>query len=300
MCAQLSNIAPLSLNISLKDITDTSKLLTGLGKATRRGIKKCAKCGSYNGTRSSVCKNKQCGTCLKDSEDKLKELDAVKLITGTARQVYSVRVVDSRNCRGFVQLPLLHSEDSNILSKVALCFVESCQTSFDDSILKCHEEETLSETANLLCVHINAAFKSCSTAVPVPFKNDVMNRLNIPDDVKKSLFLMAKETDGPLVQRVSKLVMAVKCQVTPTYPVGYLHFTFGKSKVKDVFEKFSCSCTYSQSNDFHSNCIHYYACVCALASDPQYFEEFFSFISTSVIAPSNSFEFKAILVYIFI
>lgn len=226
MCAQLNNIAPISLNVSLND---TSKLLKGLGKATRRGIKKCAKCGSYNGTRSSVCKNKQCGTFLKDSEDKLKDLDAVKLITGTVRQVYSVRVVDSRNCRGFVQLPLLHSEDANnILSKVALCFVESCQTSFDDSILKCHEEESISESTNSLCVHINAALKSCSMAIPIQFKNEVLNRLNIPEEVKQNLFLLAKETEGPLVQRVSNLVMAVKCQVTPKYPVGYLHFTFEK------------------------------------------------------------------------
>lgn len=222
------------------------KLLSGLGKPTKRGIKKCLNCGVYNGNRSTMCKNKKCGTVLKDSEEKSKvNLDAVKLLTGTERQVYSVRVRDmGTDCRGFVQLPLLQShseEDTNIFSEVALCFVNSCQNSFDNSILKCHEEEQ--NEGNIFCVHINSALKSQSTASSVEFKSEILESLKVTDDIKRRLLLLATEREGPLVQRISKSVMAVKCQVSPKHPLGYLHFTFLRGKGRDVYEKYCCSCT---------------------------------------------------------
>ena len=39
--------------------------LGGLGKPTMRGIRKCPKCGTYNGTRGLSCKNKQCDMVFK-------------------------------------------------------------------------------------------------------------------------------------------------------------------------------------------------------------------------------------------
>lgn len=111
----------LPLGSITSDVEFTKKALAGLGKSTKRGIKKCYRCGVYNGTRSTMCKNKDCGIFLKDSAEKSKvDLDAVKLVTRTEKQVYSVRVRDmGPDYRGFVQLPLLqiHSEDElNILT----------------------------------------------------------------------------------------------------------------------------------------------------------------------------------------
>lgn len=65
---------------------DTQKiksLLHGLGKATNRGIKKCPKCGTHNGTRGVFCKNLMCATVLKNAEDQhMKDvIKACKLIT---------------------------------------------------------------------------------------------------------------------------------------------------------------------------------------------------------------------------
>jgi hypothetical protein len=58
------------------------------------------------------------------------------------------------------------------------------------------------------------------------------------------VWLLATETTGPLVQRVSKNIMAVKCKASPKHPLGYLHFSFFMSKLKDRIEnKYFCSCT---------------------------------------------------------
>lgn len=221
------------------------KLLLGLGKPTKRGIRKCLSCGIYNGSRSTMCKNKECGNVLKDPEEKTKvDLDAVRLLTGTNKQVYSVRVRDmGPNSRGFVQLPLLQSpseDETNKFSEVALCFVESCQNSFDNSILKCHEEEQ--NASDLLCIHIRSSLKSLSTASPLELKKDIPNSFSISNDFRENLLSIASQKEGYLVQRVAKSVMAVKCQVSPKHPLGYLHFTFLTRKDGESFEEYYCSC----------------------------------------------------------
>lgn len=131
--------------------------------------------------------------------------------------------------------------DFLLLSEVALCFVNSCQNSFDNSILKCHEEEHSNN--KLLCAHIKSALKSQSTACPMELKKETLHSLSIAEHIKEQLFLLANEKEGVLVQRVSKAIMAVKCQVTPKHPLGYLHFTFVRGKGKDMYEKYYCSCT---------------------------------------------------------
>ena len=121
------------------------KLLSDLGKATLRGIRKCPKCGTYNGSRGLCCKNKYCDAVFKEPGEKRKlSTEACKLITGTTAQVFSVRVRDKGpDYRGFVQLPLINATISNemttlISQSTALCFVDSCERSFDTSVLKCH------------------------------------------------------------------------------------------------------------------------------------------------------------------
>jgi len=43
-------------------------LLVGLGKATRRGVRKCPACGTVNGTRAVSCKNRKCDVIFKLKE----------------------------------------------------------------------------------------------------------------------------------------------------------------------------------------------------------------------------------------
>jgi hypothetical protein len=240
-------------------VCETPKILSDLGRPTKRGIKKCPKCGVYNGTRGMICKNKRCDAVFKDYADKRKvSLDAVRL-TGIVRQVYSVRVRDrGPDHRGFVQLPLLpsHDQDKSVLSENALCFVDSCQRLFDDSILKCHELEP--HNTSLLCVHIDSAIKSRNMATPVELKREILSSLRVSKEIKTKLWVLATEKEGPLVQRVSRTVMAVKCQVTPKHPLGYLHFTFGCTRGREIYDKYYCSCTEFMGKRFARGTARYY------------------------------------------
>lgn len=62
--------------------------LTDLGRATRRGVRQCKKCGTLNGTRGYSCKNKSCDVVFKEAGEKRKlSTEACKIITGTDLQV---------------------------------------------------------------------------------------------------------------------------------------------------------------------------------------------------------------------
>ncbi|KAK5644459.1 hypothetical protein RI129_005759 [Pyrocoelia pectoralis] len=273
---------------------DLSQILLNLGKATRRGIKKCYKCGVYNGTRGLMCKNKQCAAVFRECEEKETNLNATKLFSGTSRQVFSVKVRGKGpDYRGFVQLPVVEgntvTEEADVaLSEVALCFVDSCQRLFDDSILKCHEIEGTKVIS--ICIHIKSALKSVNVAIPIETKNCLLHTLNFNDDVKRQLWSLSTEARGALVQRVSKTVMAVKCQVSPKHPLGYLHFTFCTSKGNRViYDKFFCNCLslkgYGINNSdsaINQKCIHFYACIWAFASDLKFTEEFINFLNVEL------------------
>lgn len=228
--------------------SDAKSLLSGLGRATLRGVRKCPNCGTYNGTRGVSCKNKKCNIVFK--EKKKFSSEACRLVTGNSTQIYSVRVRDkSPDYRGFVRLPQLaaqtNAQDTTSFrwgSETALCFIDSCQRLFDSSILKCHETEQCLVTP--MCQHIEAAMKSENEASTLTLRNSILSSLNISNNLKQDIYLLASQTSGPLVQRVSKNVMAVKCLVTSKHPLGYLHLTFSFSKSKDKMEnKYHCSCS---------------------------------------------------------
>lgn len=227
--------------------------LSDLGKATLRGVRRCPRCGTYNGTRGLSCKNKNCNAVFKEKRKYSSE--ACRLVTGNTTQVYSVRVKDKGpECRGFVQLPLIQPSGaasdvingnfSGGVTDTALCFVESCQQLFDASILKCHEEAIGDSClVSTMCQHIEAAMKCESEASALILRNSLLSSLSINNSIKQSIYLLASQTPGPLVQRVSKNVMVVKCFASPENPLGYLHFSFFQNKMKDRVEyKYQCSC----------------------------------------------------------
>jgi hypothetical protein len=272
-------------------------LLSDLGRATLRGVRKCPKCGTYNGTRGLICKNRACDVVFKEGGEKRKmTTEACKLITGTTTQVFSVRVRDKGpDYRGFVQLPVVQASDADVLDSEAalitqtsaLCFVDTCQRSFDASILKCHEKT--GPFTPTTCQHIQAALRCYAEAQPLTLKNSQLSSLNVSNEIKQAIWLLATETTGPLVQRVSKNIMAVKCKASPKHPLGYLHFSFFMSKLKDRVEnKYFCSCTAfkgqvkqatNKEDPTFKCCVHFYACICAFASDPKLSEEFSYYIN---------------------
>ncbi|KAM6331305.1 uncharacterized protein C2orf42-like [Alca torda] len=85
--------------------TKVPSFLSDLGKATLRGIRKCPRCGTYNSTRGLIRKSKTCGTVFRYGTRKQPSVDAVKIITGSDFQIYSVRQRDrGPDYRCFVEL----------------------------------------------------------------------------------------------------------------------------------------------------------------------------------------------------
>ncbi|XP_014237686.1 uncharacterized protein C2orf42 homolog [Trichogramma pretiosum] len=312
-------------------------LLADLGKATLRGIRKCPKCGVYNGSRGSSCKNKSCLAVFKesasqDSNGKARTAslgpngtsnsssrlasDACKLVTGSQAQVYSVRARDrGPDHRGLVQLPDANTattaattttiaetetsaatgcigNDSGLLQAASansaiMCFIDSCEKNYKNNVLQCHEKDAVDPaTTTSCCQHVQAAYRCYAEAQPLTLRNSILSSLNVNQETKQEIWLLATDSSGPLVQRVSKNIMAVKCKVSPEHPLGYLHFSFFTTKLKDrVDHKFYCSCSSFKTGKVSENrtdarrCVHFYACVCAFASDPKLSEEFQYYIN---------------------
>lgn len=104
------------------------------------------------------------------------------------------------------------------------------------------------------CQHIQTALKCYAEAQPLTLKNSILSSLNVNNETKQEIWLLATETSGPLVQRVSKNIMAVKCKASPKHPLGYLHFSFFVSKLKDRIEhRYFCSCSTFKVNKLHNN-----------------------------------------------
>lgn len=228
--------------------TDKMKsIFVGLGKPTMRGIRKCLNCGTMNGTRGASCKNKLCGAIFKDrGKKKGHSAEGVKLQTGNSNLIYSVRLRDrGPDYRGFVQLPIFQDIDGNpatvdaaTMALSSRCYVESCVHSFGSGRVT-HDGE---------CVHIRTAMQTTEEATPLEFYDScVVDSLSVPSDMQEALNELIFETSdisGPLVQRVTRNIMAVKCKVTSRHPLGFLHvaFTDTNRNRSETEHRFHCSC----------------------------------------------------------
>ncbi|XP_071947716.1 uncharacterized protein C2orf42 homolog [Antedon mediterranea] len=281
-----------------------SDLFKDLGRPTLRGVKKCPNCGTYNGIRGLSCKNKACNMTLKGSGRKSgHSADAVKVITGSTVQVFSVRLRDrGPDYRGFVQLPLkqelagqAHNLEAwnNLVAQSARCFVETCPK----PPIMINQLHTLPPP----CPHIRLALDCEAEASPLTLKNSVLNALPVSNEIKQAIWLLATETTGPLVQRVTKNVMVVKCKPNPKQPLGFLHFSFTSCthKKSGVTEhRFQCMCKPFKNffknlvggEDQRRRCVHFYACICAFASDDTLAKEFEYYIHLDTTGPVTSEE----------
>ncbi|KAK0070069.1 hypothetical protein Bpfe_000052 [Biomphalaria pfeifferi] len=262
-----------------------------LGKPTLRGVRKCPKCGTFNGTRGLSCKNKDCDVVFKERERKKgHSAESVKIITGSTTQLYSVRLRDrGPDYRGFVQLPYIHDVDGNpatvfdtsVLIAASVCYVENCHRNGmpdTNSILKDGVEA---------CVHVRSAIDCAQQAQPIGLKNSVLNNLQISNEIRQAVWVLATETSGPVVQRVTKNIMVVKCKVTKKQPLGFLHCAFFATlrNRQHPYYKFQCTCrafkvrSCTSREDISKYCVHFFACICAFASDEKLAEEFSHYVN---------------------
>ena len=151
-------------------VTSPGKM-TDLGKPTMRGIRKCPKCGTFNGTRGLSCKNKSCDMVFKESDGRGKRCDAVKLYTVDRSNIFSVRLREKGpDYRSFVHLATsdIIGHGEAIDCSQSRCHVDTCQKSVSGS-------EDL-----VLCSHISACVgPHVVEATPVMLRTSALNDLNI-------------------------------------------------------------------------------------------------------------------------
>lgn len=68
----------------------------------------------------------------------------------------------------------------------------------------------------------------------------MLNTLDIPTEIRHKIRSSEYDTPGPLVQRISKNIMAVKTAISPKHPIGYLHYTLLSNKKLE--KRFLCPC----------------------------------------------------------
>ncbi|XP_072491371.1 uncharacterized protein C2orf42 homolog isoform X3 [Notamacropus eugenii] len=263
--------------------TKVPAFLSDLGKATLRGIRKCPRCGTYNGTRGLSCKNKTCGTIFRYGARKQPSIEAVKIITGSDLHIYSVRQRDrGPDYRCFVELGVsettIQTVDGTIISQLSSgrCYVPSCLKAATQGVVENQ------------CQHIKLAINCQAEATPLTLKSSVLNSMQASPETKQTIWQLATEPTGPLVQRITKNILVVKCKASQKHSLGYLHASFvQKISSKSMTERrFFCSCQTLKSNKSNTSkdelaqrCIHFFACICAFASDETLAQEFSDFLS---------------------
>ncbi|XP_033951305.1 uncharacterized protein C2orf42 homolog isoform X1 [Pseudochaenichthys georgianus] len=327
-----------------KPTATTPPFLSNLGRATLRGIRKCPQCGVYNGTRGLSCKNKACGISLRNASTKAGRkskkcgVEVVKVIidseesvgkegaggvlgggSGGGVQVFSVSHKGrgaTATQLGFVELvptdtAIATGDGATLLTRINLgrCFLPSCRQGQRSS-----QGETESAVAgskqspDSLCVHIKQAIECQSRATPLTLKSSVLDGLQASIQAKEELWRLATESSGPLVQRVAKDTLVVKCHTDSQHPLGLLHLTVGAGGLSEVKSEGKgreqqhtvchCACQLSSrrgkpgadgAGGASTNslppapssqpCLHFYACVCAFASDEKLATEFAAFIN---------------------
>ncbi|XP_005929881.1 uncharacterized protein C2orf42 homolog isoform X1 [Simochromis diagramma] len=318
---------------SRKSSAATPAFLSNLGRATLRGIRKCPQCGVYNGTRGLSCKNKACGVSLRNASSTGRSsrkcaVEVVKVIidsevrggkeqegqgvlgsgSGGGVQVFSVchrgRGVTGTQC-GFVELvptdtAIATGDGPTLLTRINLgrCFLPSCKQGQRSNQ---GESPAAKQSSESLCVHIKQAIECRSRATPLTFKSSVLEGLKASDQVKEELWRLATESPGPLVQRVSKDTLVVKCHTDSHHPLGLLHLTVGaggpsSEALKSERSIFHCACQVNTrrnkagvdgaggsqpppSSFTLQPCLHFFACVCAFASDEKLASEFSAFLN---------------------
>ena len=240
-----------------------------LGKATKRGVRKCPQCGTINGTRGLSCKNSLCDMVFKESLEKPRRvnLDACKLTTEQSSclswtTIFSVRVKERAESRGFVQIeyedlnrpdydndgaesnPILSqlgSVDSALPNK-GTCYILGCPKKCETSKISSNDG-----SEGTICAHVLACTSrpDLTDSEPLKSKNSVLNSMSISNECKNKIYMQSQ--DAPLVQRVSPTTMVVKCDKEDyLHPLGYLHISFLKSTNEQVGSfKFGCQCSLS-------------------------------------------------------
>lgn len=191
---------------------------------SNRGIKKCLKCGTFNGHRAAQCKNKQCGQVLKGGGpslgnsgkivEKCDQLMAVQLqaeLEDQSAKLYSIRRLNgSKEDRGFVEIrDCVDGADEQLELKTGICYVD------------CEPHTDIDGT----CQHVRVAAATEEVAEGLVINKEVLEKIDATDVEKQEIWKqqISSGADDPLVQRVSSDIFVVKCYDDLHQLVPYCH-----------------------------------------------------------------------------
>ncbi|XP_065079946.1 uncharacterized protein C2orf42 homolog [Ochlerotatus camptorhynchus] len=249
---------------------------------SKRGIRKCPKCGTSNGHRAVQCKNKQCRQILNTAAaaaaaaaghsgkiiDTCDQLVGVQLQSGLQEQsakLYSVRKLNgAREDRGFVEIrDCVDGADEQLELKTGICYVD------------CEPHTDLEGT----CQHVRVAAATSEMAEALPIRKEVLQRLNATNVERVGIWKhqMNSGEDDPLVQRISFDTFVVKCyDDDPHQLVPYCHVEL------KLPSSIICDC---QSPDM----VHQKTVAAAVLSSPQYQSVYEDIVKQLLLPPSSQF-----------
>ncbi|XP_010876425.1 uncharacterized protein C2orf42 homolog isoform X2 [Esox lucius] len=146
--------------------------------------------------------------------------------------------------QGFVELvptdtAVATSDGTTLLTRVSVgrCFLPTCRHAQGQRSGPGRSQQTAVPTnatskqrssgADTPCVHVKLAMECQAQATPLPLKSSILEGLQASAEAREELWRLATESPGPLVQRVNKDTLVVKCHSGPNHPLGLLHLTVG-------------------------------------------------------------------------
>ncbi|XP_055526462.1 uncharacterized protein C2orf42 homolog [Wyeomyia smithii] len=227
---------------------------------SKRGIKKCPKCGTSNGNRTLCCKNKSCrhSFATRPSSTKDEYFSAVQIKHSLEQSVklYSVRKINStKMMRGFVEIRDCSDrvEDQLLQHKTAICYVD-CQP---------HPDGT--------CQHVRVASETKELAEELDFDHEQLSKLNITTGIRNAILeqhLKCRANGIPLVQKVSADTFVVRCDDEYHQYVPFCHVQLKYP------ERITYDCTAFDSGEGSSYCHHAFIAAAAILSTPKYYPLF--------------------------
>ncbi|XP_053685232.1 uncharacterized protein LOC128734790 isoform X2 [Sabethes cyaneus] len=239
----------------------------------KRGIKKCPKCGTFNGNRAISCKNRTCQQALsRRRPDPIKNghFGAVQIKHALEQtvKIYSIRKLNgTKLVRGFVEIRdcMDKVQDQLLQLKTAICYVD-CQPHAD-------QEGT--------CQHVRVASVTQERAEEMAFDSGNLQKLNINTAIRDAILkqqLKCRSEETPLVQKVSADTFVVRCDDKhhPSVPFCHVQLMYPDRIIYD--------CQVADNEEESTSCHHAFVVAAAILSTPKYYPVFKEIIDRFVIS----------------
>ncbi|XP_058812541.1 uncharacterized protein C2orf42 homolog isoform X2 [Topomyia yanbarensis] len=247
-------------------------------RCNKRGIKKCPKCGTYNGHRASSCKNKTCRHILSvpktsraaSGSDYFAAVQVKHYSQEQSTKLFSVRKLNgTKMVRGFVEIRD-ESDEPLLQLRTAICYVD-CRPHTD------HEGT---------CQHVRVASEANETAEELVIQQQCLDMLNVTIDVREAIWkqqLSCSTENGPLVQKVSADTFVVRCDDEFHQPVPFCHVQL-KHPDSIIYD-----CQILDTYEGGSSCYHAFIVAAAILSAPKYYPVFRQVISHLLTPTGKAF-----------